>query len=147
MYFCKRSIEDIDTKYLNCELVGNLSKLCSYSSVLVRFSKESNHIDLMSKIEASNNLTDILISSLNKFLLHYKSLNNKYYIPILTVNYIMRFYFNEVLDTGLIKHRVVHRHYKEPIPFTKILNQESDKKLRATLQKSKEIDFYTRMKI
>jgi len=139
-YFHKNSNEDVENNFLNSELVGNLSKLSSFSSVLVILSKESNHIEI-----SNYSLIHTVITSLNKFLIHYKLLTHKYYIPIITVSSIMRYFFNEVFDNGLTKHRVVHFFHDGPIPFTHTLDKENESLLREKLKDNKEVEFAAKM--
>jgi len=150
-YFAKNDVRNLVPGDQKNEFIGNVSKVGTFSSVLVRYPEESFSIrfpleDLRySETIEKNLLTEPVIESLNKFLMHYKILNDRHYIPRISSYNIFRFHFEESYNDGTSVIILLYRPYGHPVPFENTLEYSKDEVLRNNLEKEIEVDLFDRL--
>jgi len=143
----KQLIDERSKRLLNHELFGNLSKNISYSTVLVRFPEEAYKIQLFENESNQTWVREAIIEALNKFLIKYKYLFGRFYIPKVTTSNINAFHMMESFDNGKSLESTFHVYYGSPISFEDTSEENNDNILRSDLRNEEGLKFYDRMKL
>jgi len=143
----KHLLDEGIKRLLNHELLGNLSKNISYSTVLVRFPEETYKIQLFENELNQTWVREAIIEALNKFLIKYKLLRGRYYIPKVTISNVNTFHLMESFDNGKSLDSTYHAYYEKPIPFEDILEESRDNRLRYDLRNEEGVKFNDKMQL
>ncbi|UOR07470.1 hypothetical protein MUN82_10310 [Hymenobacter aerilatus] len=146
--FLRRNNPELPLK-LHHEFYGSVSKALSFTTVYVEFDDIYTSLPLNSDDDNEGNNTDILVDgameALNKFLVIYKIINEKHYIPQLTTYGIGKYQFLDVdeNDNSLITQ--VLKHYGTPVSFEDTHDYQTELFLRNGLLDNHEFATYIRI--
>lgn len=126
----------------NHEFMGSVSKEIGFTCVMIEFGENTFDFDL-TKSDTGHSLTNEAFEAFNKFLLNYKLLANRLYIPSVTVQSIGKFAIIDLMEDKSIQTTIAMRQWEQPIPFSKVIPKDLDKIVRVNCMENKSLDLFS----
>ena len=127
---------------LDHEFMGSISKSLGYTCVMVELSESTHSIDFSVEENQKVFLPEV-IEAFNKFLLYYKLLSNRLYIPSVTIHTIGKFTLVDLFENQSTQHLIFFRCWEQPVPFSKVIPKDIDKTIRQWCMNDQQVDLFS----
>lgn len=134
------SIEDALIYTFDTEFDGSTSKVTAFTTVLIEFGEQTYGIKGTDKL--IEDLSQEAAIAVNHFLIHYRVLAKRMYIPAVTPQSITRFSVLDLYENNEVGHIIILRHWEKLIPIEKVIPKEIDKKLKHLCISDHSLDTY-----
>ncbi|MBC6605617.1 hypothetical protein H8B13_02170 [Hymenobacter sp. BT188] len=139
----KVNSDGIEGELKDKEFMGSVSKGIGFTCVMIEFGSDTFNIDISSDHRPVHDMTLAGMEAFNVFLLNYKLIANKLYIPSVTVHTVGKFLLIDLHEDRSVSLTHIARQWEQPIPFAKTIPLELDKELRNSCLNAGEIDLFS----
>ena len=138
----KVNSDGIEGELKDKEFMGSVSKGIGFTCVMVEFGSTTFTLDISSDHKTLHEMTGVAMEAFNVFLLNYKLIANRLYIPSVTVHTVGKFLLIDLHEDRSVSYTHIVRQWENPIPFEKTITPPLDKLLRENCLSNENTDLF-----